>query len=99
MFYRFKMVTKKPILFRIISILAKTWKNSFPKEFFNEIWLRVEELESIYITEIALKKSYSVLIWRPKYFLILCNYANLCELARKRRGRFNFFQRQKKRIL
>ena len=31
-------------------------------------------------------------------FLILRNNANLCLLARKRRGRFKFFLRQKKRI-
>ena len=29
-------------LFRIISILAKIWKTTFPKEFYNEIWLKVE---------------------------------------------------------
>ena len=27
-------------LFRVILILAKFWKTTFPKEFFNEIWLR-----------------------------------------------------------
>ena len=30
-------------LFRVISILAKFWKTTFPKEFFNEIWLKEEE--------------------------------------------------------
>ena len=30
-------------LFRVISILAKIWKTSFPKEFFNEIWLKIGE--------------------------------------------------------
>ena len=29
------------ILFRIISISAKIWKNTFPKEFFNGIWVMV----------------------------------------------------------
>ena len=67
--------------FRVISILAKIWKTTFPKEFFNEIWLKVGEYEYIYITEITFKKNYSVLKWRPKQFLILCNnvmliYAN-----------------------
>ena len=38
--------------FRIISILAKIWKTTFPKEFFNEIWLKGEH-EYIYITEIT----------------------------------------------
>ena len=55
-------------LLRVISILAKIWKNTFPKEFFNEIWLEVGEHEYIYITEITLKKKYSVLKWWPKQF-------------------------------
>ena len=67
-------------LFRVISILAKIWKTAFPKEFFNEIWLKVGEHEYIYITEIAFwKKKYSVLNWRPKQFVLkLRNNANLC---------------------
>ena len=32
-------------LFRVISILAKFWKTTFPKEFFNEIWLQEGEYE------------------------------------------------------
>ena len=32
-------------LFQVISILAKFWKNTFPKEFFNEIWLKEGEYE------------------------------------------------------
>ena len=55
-------------LFRVISILAKIWKTTFPKEFSNEIWLKVEEHEYIYITEITFEKNYSVLKWRPKQF-------------------------------
>ena len=38
-------------LFLVILILAKNWKNTFPKEFFNEILLKVGEHEYIYITE------------------------------------------------
>ena len=54
-------------LFRVISILAKIWKTTFPKECFNEIWLKVGEHEYICIAEITLKKkNYSVLKWRPK---------------------------------
>ena len=30
-------------LFRVISILAKFWKTTFPREFFNEIWLKEGE--------------------------------------------------------
>ena len=40
-------------LYRVISILPKIWKTTFPKEFFNEIWLKVGEHEYIYITEIT----------------------------------------------
>ena len=59
-------------LFRVISILAKIWKTTFPKEFFNEIWLKVGEHEYIYIVK------NSILKWWPKQFLILRNNANLC---------------------
>ena len=31
--------------FAVISILAKFWKTTFPKEFFNEIWLEEGEYE------------------------------------------------------
>ena len=48
--FRFKMTAKKP-----------TWpkfeeKNSFPKEFFNKIWLKVEGREYIYIFGIKFEK-------------------------------------------
>ena len=39
-------------LFRIISILAKIWKSTFPKEFFNELLLIVGQRKNIYIAEI-----------------------------------------------
>ena len=42
MMYRFKMAAK---LFHVMSILAKSWKTTFPKDFFNEIWFKVEEHE------------------------------------------------------
>ena len=32
------------------------WKTTFPKEFFNKIWLKVEEHECIYISEIWIEK-------------------------------------------
>ena len=38
--------------FRVISILAKIWKTTFPKEFFNEIWLKLGDHEYINIAEI-----------------------------------------------
>ena len=53
-------------------------KNTFPKEFFNEFWLKVGEHKCIYITKITFKKKYPVLKWRSRQFLILRNNANLC---------------------
>ena len=41
-------------LFPVILILAKIWKTAFPKEFFNEIWLKVGDYKYIYIIEIIL---------------------------------------------
>ena len=35
------MAANYRFLFRIISILAKFEKTTFPKQFFNEIWLKV----------------------------------------------------------
>ena len=35
--------------FRKNSHVTKIWQTTFPKEFFNEIWLKVEEHEGIYI--------------------------------------------------
>ena len=52
--------------FRSFRFLAKIWKTTFPKEFFNEIWLKVGEHKYIYITETTFKKNYSVLKWWPK---------------------------------
>ena len=47
-FYRFKMAAK----FCVILISAKIWKTTFPKEFFNEIWLKLGDHEYINIVEI-----------------------------------------------
>ena len=63
-------------LFRVILILAKIWKTTFPKEFFNEIWLKVGEHEYIYITEITFKKAIPFKDGGQNNFLILCNNAN-----------------------
>ena len=41
-------------------IFEKKKKDIFPKDFFNEIWLKVEELEYICIFEIKFDKNYSV---------------------------------------
>ena len=65
-------------LFRVFSILVKIWKTTFPKEFFNEIWLKVLEHKYIYITEIHVKKNYFILNDGQNNLLILRNNANLC---------------------
>ena len=44
MLHRFKMAANNRFLYRVASILAKICKkNTFPREFFNEIWLKVGE--------------------------------------------------------
>ena len=50
--YRFKMRPNNWFSIRVISILAKIWKTTFPKEFFNEIWLKVRDYEYNDIAEI-----------------------------------------------
>ena len=43
---------------------TKNGKNTFPKEFFLEIWLIIEDCKYSYIAEIKFAKSYSVaLLW------------------------------------
>ena len=61
-------------------------------EFFNEIWLKVEEHEYIYIFEIQFerKKKICLKMADKTSFVTLCNNANLT-LAWKRRNRYDFF--------
>ena len=56
---RFKIAAKNEFSFRENSHVTKIWKTTFPKEFFNEIWLKVGEHEYIYIFEVKfeLKKN------------------------------------------
>ena len=49
------MAAKKRFLFRENSHVTKIWKTTVPKEFSNEIWLKVGEHECIYIFEIKYK--------------------------------------------
>ena len=59
----------------------KFGKTTFPKEFFNEIWLKVGEHEYINITEITFKKKKIIpfkmaaktIVW---YYAIMLIYAN-----------------------
>ena len=56
--------------FRVISILAKIGKNTFPKEFFNEFWLIVRQhrILYIYIGEIKIGNYHSPVILGAKQF-------------------------------
>ena len=51
------MAAKKRFSFREKSHVNKIWKTTFPKEFCNEIWLKAEEHEYIYICEIKFEKN------------------------------------------
>ena len=69
--------------FCVISILTKIWKTTFPKVFFNEMWLKVGEHEKIYISEIKFRKKLfhfkmaaKTIFW---YCVIILIYANLRE--------------------
>ena len=54
--------------FLVISILAKIWKTSFPKVFFNEIWLKLEDYEYINIAEMTFGLFYSEAILGANQF-------------------------------
>ena len=56
------MAAKNRIFVLQKSHVTKIWKNTFPKEFFNKIWLKIGKHEYIYIFEIKFekKRSYSV---------------------------------------
>ena len=51
------MAAKKRIFVSQKNHVTKIWKTTFPKEFFNEIWLKVWEHEYIYIIEIQFEKN------------------------------------------
>ena len=55
---------KNQFLFRDIKFLTKNGKTTFPKEFFLEIWLIIEDCKYNCTAEIKFGKSYSVaLLW------------------------------------
>ena len=65
------------ILFRGISILTKIWKNTFRKEFVNEIWLKVGEHDYINITEITFeKKIFRFKMAAKKFFCVKRNVSD-----------------------
>ena len=70
---------KNKFSFRKNSHVTKIWKTTFPKEFFNKIWLKVKEHEYIYIFEIKFEKKLFCLKMAAKTsFVTLHNNAQLC---------------------
>ena len=67
-------------MLRKSSHVTKIWKNTFPKEFFYKIWLKVEIYEYIYIFEIKFEKKRNILfkMAAKTSFVTLRNNANLC---------------------
>ena len=56
--------------FCVISSVAKIWKTTFTKEFFNEIWLKLGDHEYIYIAEIKFGQFYSGAILGGDHFIL-----------------------------
>ena len=74
-------MAKNQFSFHENSHVIEILKNTFPMEFFDKIWLKVEEHEWIYIFEIKFEEKYSVSKYgRPKqilwYCAIMLMYAN-----------------------
>ena len=75
------MAAKKPISISRHKISHQKWENqSFPKEFFLEIWFIIEDCKYNYTAEIEFGKSYSVaLLWGKQILnsaLTMLIYAN-----------------------
>ena len=69
---------KNKFSFRKNSHVTKILKTIFPQEFFNEIWLKVEEHEYIYIFKIKFtKKNFCLKIAAKTSFMTLRNNAKL----------------------
>ena len=59
---------KKQFLFCDIKFPTKNGKTTFPKEFFLEIWLIIEDCKYNYTAEIKFGNSYSVaLLWENRF--------------------------------
>ena len=75
-----KWQPKNQFLFRDIKFPTKNGKTTFPKEFFLEIWLIIEDCKYNYTAEIKFGKSYSVaLLWGKQILSSALNmliYAN-----------------------
>ena len=61
----------------------QNFKTTFPKEFFNKIWLKVGENEYIYIFKWNLKKKICLEMAAKTIFVTSLNSANLCWLEWK----------------
>ena len=69
---------KNQFIFRDIKFPTKNGKTTFPKEFFLEIWLIIEDCKYNYTAEIKFRKSYSVALLWGKQILYSALNANLC---------------------
>ena len=78
--YNYKWRPKKQFLSRDKKFSTKKGKTTFPKEFFLEIWLIIEDCKYNYTAEIKFGKNYSVgLLWGKqilKSALKMLIYAN-----------------------
>ena len=63
------MAAKKPISISRHKISDQKRENTFPKEFFLEIWLIIEDCKYNYTAEIKFGKSYSVALLCGKQIL------------------------------
>ena len=95
--YRFQIAAKIQIFIRKPSYVSKIWKSFSPKEFFNEILVKVGEHEYIYIAEIKFGKLFRFKM-AAKIFL---SYRQKClfMLISEENGPtdFSFFQSSKTR--
>ena len=68
--YNYKMAAIKTIPISRHKISHQKWETTFPKEFFLEIWLIIDDCKYNYTAEIKFeKKSYSVALLRGKQIL------------------------------
>ena len=63
------MAAKKPISISRHKISDQNWETTFPKEFFLETWLIIEDCKYNYTAEIKFEKSYLVALLGGKQIL------------------------------
>ena len=79
--FGFKTTAKKKTNFRFAKIITvtKTWKTTFPKEFFDETWLKLKEHEYLnnFLNKIW-KKKICLKMAAKTSFVTLRNNARIC---------------------